>query len=716
MINTKRLHQPAAIPANEPERIAELKRYEILDTEPEVVFDRLTRMAAKRFHMPIALISLVDSNRQWFKSRYGLDVFQTPRDVAFCPHTILQDEVMVVRDTTDDQRFAQNPLVLDNPKIRFYAGAPLITGNGNRLGTMCVIDRKPHPEFSEDQRKELAELAAIVIDEMELRIAVKRIRSDLDNLKIAQVELDNARKKSEHILQEKTYFIANISHELRTPMNGILGMTYLLRDTNLDEVQREYINTISHSADNLLLLVNDVLDLSKIEAGELIIDRKPFDIRTAFTQSVKLLKPIADKKNIHLFAHLDHDLPSLIVSDKGRFTQILTNLIGNAVKFTDHGSVNAYLRYDKSAGHIYCEVKDTGMGIPKDKHNDIFEKFVQGNASITQKYGGTGLGLAITKQLVVMLGGEIGFESEVKVGSRFWFYIPAMQTCEPTLPEPVAENAPLYTHQIFARDARVLIAEDHPVNQLFLSKILKKFGFTSVDIAANGVEVMNKFYELSKMYTPAYDVIFMDCKMPEMDGYETTKLIRKEEQSNSPVSHIPIIAMTANALAGDRELCFFAGMDEYLTKPLHPEILKDILGRWFTFPETDSTVTPVNTAHVSVEPPIDFDRLALITETDKEKADLLALFFRLTNEAITTMERSRRDGEFSQFKNSAHSIKGSAANLGINQLATLCSHVEKGNYTTYTQRSEICESIKNEVQRVIAFINAKRPELIRGSL
>jgi two-component system, sensor histidine kinase len=701
----------AALPANEQERIAELQHYEVLDTPPEKAFDRLTRMAARRFGMPIALISLVDKERQWFKSRYGLDATETHRDLAFCAHVILGSDVMVVNDTTTDPRFANNPLVTGNPDIRFYAGAPLKTSSGYNLGTMCIIDTIPHLEFNEEKQRELAELASITMDEMELRVAIKQMHTDMERIKATQEALDLARAKTDKIIQEKTQFIANISHELRTPMNGIIGMVYLLNDTVLDTIQREYIDTISHSADNLLLLVNDVLDISKIEAGELILEQRAFDLKNSFTQTIKILKPLADKKNIQLFSHVDYGIPDIIVGDSGRFSQIITNLVGNAVKFTNHGSVNAYLHYNAEDGSVLCEVKDTGIGIPESKHSVIFEKFVQGDAAITQKYGGTGLGLTITKQLVTMLGGHIGFDSKAKEGSRFWFILPMMLPDESHQPKNNDCSHETGSWCIPVQNACVLVAEDHPVNQLFLVKILQKFGFNSIEVAENGIMAMEKIYARSKDHLPPYDAIFMDCKMPEMDGYEATKLIRKEELKSGEEKHIPIFAMTANALAGDRELCLESGMDEYLTKPLQPNRLKETLSRWFVFSsETTDVIAPTLTKDIL--PPIEFSRLALIAETEVEKADLLALFFRISDESILVLEKSKRNEEFTQWKTAAHSIKGSAGNIGMQQLAELCLRAEHCEKENYDYRSTLLIEIKAEIIRIKAYIHSQHPNLL----
>ncbi|MDR3449178.1 MAG: ATP-binding protein [Alphaproteobacteria bacterium] len=699
--------QTAPLPPDELRRLAELHSYQILDTPPDIVFDRLTRMAAQRFATPIALVSLIDRDRQWFKSRHGIDVTETPRDLAFCAHAILGDEVLVVRDATSDPRFAGNPLVAGAPDIRFYAGAPLITRNGHKLGTMCVIDKVPHPGFSPDDARELADLAAIAIDEMELRTALQRIRHDLDALRQAQRAMENARDEAEHATYEKSQFIATISHELRTPMNGILGMAYLLGDTPLDKLQREYIETINHSAQNLLLLINDVLDMSKIEAGELIVEREHFDVKNDFAQTVKLLYPLAQKKGNELSYHIEAEVPDTLIGDQGRFAQIVTNLVGNAVKFTENGKVEALLRYNPADRSIFCEVKDTGIGIPEAKHGAIFEKFTQGDVSITRKYGGTGLGLAITKKLVNMLGGEIGFESKEGKGSRFWFTLPISpgnrSSHENTgTPVPAAPNG-----RLRVGEARVLIAEDHPVNQVFLSALLKKFGFTAIDVAENGLRVLDRIQAGGR-----YDAIFMDCKMPELDGYETTMLLRAQERKTEPPAHIPIIALTANALAGDRETCFEAGMDEYITKPVDPERLKEALRRWFLF-ATDAEMPLASSPRAEpATPPLTFDRLEMVADSDAEKTRMLALFFRMADEAAEILEKTRRGEEFAQWKNAAHGLKGAAANLGMGELEKLCRRCEEAGSSTYDQRGELTRAIRDEVARIGNYIADHKPSWV----
>lgn len=695
--------QAAPLPSSEQARLAALASHQLLDTPPEVAFDRLTRMAAHRFQVPISLITLLDGHRQWFKSRYGLETRETPRDIAFCAHTILSDEVMVVLDAQADRRFSGNPLVTGEPSIRFYAAAPIVSAEGYALGTICLIDRQPRAAFSAAQREELAELAAIAADEFELRRAIQRAHEDLQALRAVEQQLNETRIQTERMAQEKSQFIANISHELRTPMNGILGMAYLLGDTELNPEQREYIDTINHSAQNLLLLLNDVLDMSKIEAGELVIDTTAFSIGTSFIQTIKLLKPLADKRCTRLLMQVDATLPERVVGDPVRFAQIVTNLVGNAIKFSGNGTVEAQLDYDVQNGSITCHVRDNGIGIPHDKQSAIFEKFVQGNAAITQKYGGTGLGLTITKQLVVMLGGEIGFTSREGEGSHFWFTLPVKL---PTGDEAFADirTSPAVRTDLRAvAQARILVAEDHPVNQLFLVNVLKKFGVRHVDVAENGLEVLEAIRVCAEHHGTRYDAIFMDCMMPEMDGYAATRAIREIEREQSAAEPVPIIAMTANALSGDREACFAVGMDEYLSKPLNPERLRTMLQQWFHLPQQFAPLPKVPETSPS-GPPMDMARVTMVAETPTDQAELLMLFMSISQEFVATMKRARRTEEFETWRAAAHSLKGSAANLGMKQLEEYCRRAEKAASASYEERSDMLHLIEAQMERIRDFI------------
>lgn len=394
------------------------------------------------------------------------------------------------------------------------------------------------------------------------------IGADITKRREAELALKAARDAAETASQLKGEFLANISHEIRTPMNAIIGMTDLSLCTDLDDIQRDYLNTVKQSAESLLELLNDVLDLSKIESGRLEIDEVPFDIFSVVKDTLKPLAFVAKQKNLQLGVSISSDVPQYIIGDALRLRQILINLVGNAIKFTiaGHVEVNVQMQWqtDGEVG-LQFTVADTGVGIAADKLDRIFEAFNQADSSITRQFGGTGLGLAITSQLLRLMKGRVWVQSEPDKGSRFHFTLKsrlATSAEQAKLATDKATAAAAYrknTSKAAGRPLNVLVADDHPANRQLIARILEKRGHT-MQFAQNGHEVLAQFDN------SGCDVILMDVQMPRMGGFEATAAIRERERETQ--THVPIIAVTAHAMQSDREACLAAGMDAYLSKPI----------------------------------------------------------------------------------------------------------------------------------------------------
>lgn len=675
---------------------------------------------------------------------------------------------------------------------------------GETFGTVSHVGRREYEtRFSplRDQAAEISGVVAVLFDVTEQRQAERELRAVNAQLEIAKEQALELAQRAEASARAKSEFIANTSHEIRTPMNGVVGMTALLMDTPLDSEQHEYVETIRDSADALLTVIDDILDFSKLEAGKLSISITDMDLRRVMEDVADLLAPAAHRKGVEfVLAMVPPDFPALIKSDPGRLRQILMNLVGNAIKFTQQGEVYVAVKVTQERAKqlgLRFEVTDTGIGIPADRLDAIFESFTQADGTSTRTFGGTGLGLTISKQLVELMGGKIGVTSAPGGGSTFWFELtvdsqasrskpkriapvgltrvlvvddnatnrlilrqqltawgfepveavsgaeaialahwpgssfaavlmdmqmPGMDGVATTaelkkepqfgdtpvvllsssgvvradeartlgfaaaLTKPVRQSV-LYDNLMAVLDLgeivekpapaptgafpgalhlglQVLLVEDNPINRKVATRMLEKWG-CSVDAVEHGA------LAIEALAARPYGVVLMDCHMPIMDGYEATRAIRLAEAATG--NHIPIIAMTANALPGDREVCIAAGMDDYVGKPVTPEALLAALSRW-----TDGgAIVPDDTTVVDDDEVLDRARLSASSGHDAElQRELCEEFLSTAPELLERFGAAVAAGEVQDARLAAHSLKGSCGALGARALESVMQAAE----------------------------------------
>ncbi|MEO5641948.1 MAG: PAS domain S-box protein [Bacteroidia bacterium] len=501
-------------------------------------------------------------------------------------------------------------------------------------------------------------------------------------------ELRNAKLLAEEALVIKDRFVTNISHELRTPMNAIIGFSDLLMKTPLNEEQREYLQAIHIAGDNLTSMINDVLDLAKIEAGKIEFEAKPFMVRNVMSNTHRLLSQNATQSNLSFEWKCDDAVPSYVLGDELRLTQILINLVGNAVKFTEKGFVHFHCTIKNETNEsldLEFLVEDSGIGIASEKMNVVFDPFIQGSAESTRKFGGTGLGLSIVRNLVELQGGSVSVKSAEGIGSAFTVILPVkkvsvevIEQVEKAL-EPV--DAPGNVH--------VLLVEDQPLNQQLAKKLISDFGFTA-ETAFNGKAAVDL------LRTSTFDIVLMDLQMPEMDGYDAAKIIREKLGLD-----IPIIALTAHSSAGEREKCFALGMNDYLVKPFRAQELyfkivsavrKKVSGN-IPAPESASSENPLQ---------------ELAGGDAKFEKEMLELMLKSIPEDLTLIEEAIAANDISKIKTTAHRLKSSVALLGEKELAQALENLDKTNAEVVAEKASeiinkkpaLTELIKKRLQVV----------------
>jgi signal transduction histidine kinase/CheY-like chemotaxis protein/HPt (histidine-containing phosphotransfer) domain-containing protein len=529
--------------------------------------------------------------------------------------------------------------------------------------------------------------------------AVIILITDINTRNKLEDELRIAKKLADENAIMKEQFMANMSHEIRTPMNSILGFSDLLGKTKLDKAQAEYLNAVKLSGSNLLNIINDILDFSKIEAGKLNIEKISFNVIEVLNSLKIMFAPKAEEKQINFRIYIDPKTPAYIFGDPTRLNQILINLINNAIKFTSQGEVKLSCEI-KSIEHdivqFVFKVQDTGIGIPADKINSVFERFNQGNTETTRKYGGNGLGLAIVKQLVEIQNGDIHLKSKEGIGSEFIVKISYPISYENKKIETNNINAQLKI--ISNKPLNVLLAEDHKLNQRLAITYLSDFGL-SVDLAENGIEAVEKFK------SKQYDLVLMDIQMPLLDGYHAAKQIREASNSN-----VPIIAMTANIMANEREKCLSYGMNDYLSKPFKEIDLYNIINLYIgnKTQNNDQSANSINTENNSI---ISEEHLNTLSRGNKTFIkEIIDIFLEQNPIELKELESAINSKDYTSIRSISHKMKTSVGFIGISQLLPELNKIEnlasnEGNINTiqaiFSHVKSICYQASIELKKLI---------------
>jgi len=590
------------IPANESERLAAAHSYHILDTPPEEAFDDLVKLAAELCRTPLALITLVDEKRQWFKACVGTRVTQTTRDVSFCAHAILSPDLTIIPDTTRDPRTADNPDVSSGPAYRFYAGAPMITNRGLALGTLCVLDYVPR-ELSTPQINALRALSRQVVSQLELRRLLAESRAGESELLAAKRSAERERQLAEEASRAKSLFLASMSHELRTPLNSIIGYSEMIEEDAAAAGQEQTVSDLKKiqlAGRHLLRLINDVLDFSKIEAGKASVFIERFDVRQVVRDAIETIRPLVQRQRNRLELVCDDQIGSMD-SDITKIRQCLFNVMGNAAKFTEDGLVRLEVSRFSRGGREWIEfqISDTGIGMSDEQRSRLFAPFTQAEPATQRNYGGTGLGLAITRQFCWMMGGDITADGEPGKGTRFTLRLPVDCPRERAAAAPVAPT--VLTKGNPART--VLVIDDDDASRDLMIRHLQHEGFTAV-AASSGAEGLR----IAREIRPT--AITLDVVMPQMDGWAVLAAIKADPD----LASIPVIMLS---MVDEKGMGYALGAADYLVKPVGRGELAELLDQY----KTEKA-----------------DRPVLVVEDDPDTRDLLRRTLQVEGWSVTSAE------------------------------------------------------------------------------
>lgn len=535
-----------ATDAAEEQRLATLESLQIVHTLPEDAYERIVRRTSEFFRVPMCTISMVGRNNHWFKAKVGVDVDLVAREASFAEATFLQDDVFVVTDPCSHARFAHHPGVVGPPHIRFYAGVPLVIEGGHKIGTLSIADTRAR-HFDAAAQEALKDFGALVVDELHLRLRTMRLEAQLEQ----QRRADAARVAEQ---RERADFLAMVAHELRAPLNAIAGIAGLIGHSEAPSLDRVDVDALRASTEHLVRMINEVLELARLEATAFTFQNEPFDLGREVHRALAMVQPGAAAKDLRLRVDIDASVPARVCGDRTRVAQIVMNLVTNAVKFTSQGSVDVTLSAREAGKErvvVTLRVEDTGIGMSADATQDLFKTFSQCGPEVRARYGGTGLGLAICRKLVTAMKGEISVHSVAGVGTTFSCAIPfGLPAGGEALPAPTAVNDAWRAAQL------VLVADDDAVSARITRAMLTRAGYR-VETFTNGRDT------LAALRARPFDIAIVDLHMPGLDGFALAGEMQLQTDFGAPV---PLVALTGwPQPPDDPRVAHFA---RYLVKPV----------------------------------------------------------------------------------------------------------------------------------------------------